>query len=58
MNVEEYIADRLEELHREGRYRVFAEIERRAGSFPAAIRYTDSGTRDVTCSPSAPMAQI
>lgn len=48
MDFEAFVADRLDELHREGRYRVFAEIERRAGAFPAATRYTDGGTREVT----------
>ena len=34
---EEFFATRLDTLKAEGRYRVFAEIERRAGDFPRAL---------------------
>jgi 5-aminolevulinate synthase len=38
----------LEGLQSEGRYRVFAELERVAGKFPMARRYKDGAVHDVT----------
>ena len=38
----------IEALHAERRYRVFAELERIAGRFPAALWHHDSGTREIT----------
>jgi len=40
-------ADQLAELRDEGRYRVFAELERHAGNFPRATRYVDGEKQDV-----------
>ncbi len=48
MNFDAFFSTKLDELHKEGRYRVFAELERHAGSFPRATRYLRDGTRDVT----------
>lgn len=40
---------RLQELHREGRYRIFADLERQVGRFPKALmRMADGSERDVT----------
>jgi 5-aminolevulinate synthase len=38
----------LEALHQEGRYRVFADLKRRCGAYPAAAHFTEAGTNDVT----------
>ncbi len=43
-----FFSAQLAELHSEGRYRVFAELERKAGHFPKARRYVDGETHDIT----------
>jgi 5-aminolevulinate synthase len=48
MNYEAFFSDELDAVRSEGRYRVFAEIERKAGSYPHAKRYVDGGTTNVT----------
>ncbi|NJM36188.1 MAG: aminotransferase class I/II-fold pyridoxal phosphate-dependent enzyme [Rhodomicrobium sp.] len=39
MNYEKIFADRIGQLYAEGRYRVFADIKRRCGSFPQADHF-------------------
>ena len=46
MNYDAFFERQLQSLRDEGRYRVFAELERRAGSFPRAKRYDESGGVD------------
>lgn len=48
MDYDKLFAERLTDLRNEGRYRVFAELERQAGNFPKATRYHDGGQQDVT----------
>ena len=48
MNYDAFFADRLGELKADGRYRIFAELERRAGAFPRAAHYRDDGVGEVT----------
>jgi 5-aminolevulinate synthase len=48
MNYDAYFGNELAAVREEGRYRVFTEIERKAGSFPKATRYVDGQTSDVT----------
>lgn len=49
MDYEAFFADHLRRLHAEGRYRVFAELERIAGAFPRARLHRDGQTpREVT----------
>lgn len=48
MDFEVLLAARLDGLQKEGRYRVFAEIERHAGAFPHATRHAGGSKRDIT----------
>jgi 5-aminolevulinate synthase len=48
MDYESFFADRLSGLRREGRYRVFADLERQVGKFPLARNYRDGQVHDVT----------
>src|SRR5688572_32112735 len=48
MDYEAFFAGHLRRLHDEGRYRVFAELERVAGAFPRARFHQDGTVRDVT----------
>ena len=46
---ESFFEGRIADLHKEGRYRVFADLERQAGKFPKAIYRGDDGLeREVT----------
>jgi 5-aminolevulinate synthase len=47
MNYESYFRNQLDGLRREGRYRIFANLERQAGSFPRAAYHSCRGTREV-----------
>jgi 5-aminolevulinate synthase len=48
MDYEAFFAGHLDRLRDEGRYRVFAELERIVGAFPRARFHHDGKTRDVT----------
>lgn len=48
MDFEAFFKGELDSLHAEGRYRVFADLERHRGQFPRATRHTPEGKRDVT----------
>lgn len=48
MNYESYFRSELDALRREGRYRVFANLERKVGAFPRARWNSPDGPRDVT----------
>ncbi len=48
MNYESFFRRQIDGLHREGRYRVFADLERQAGSFPRATHHRERGTAEVT----------
>src|SRR5438270_235481 len=40
--------DNIAKLKREGRYRIFADILRHRGDFPAADHHTANGVREIT----------
>ena len=48
MDYDQFFRQQIENLHREGRYRVFADIKRHAGDFPRATRRKDGVAREVT----------
>jgi 5-aminolevulinate synthase len=50
MNFDSFFKQRLDTLHSEGRYRVFADLERRCGSFPRAFDHRVGAEVTVWCS--------
>jgi 5-aminolevulinate synthase len=48
MDYENFFRNELDGLRAEGRYRVFADLERLAGQFPRATHYKDGGARPIT----------
>jgi len=48
MDYNGFFRDRLEDLRNEGNYRIFAELERRAGKFPRAKQHREDGEAEVT----------
>jgi 5-aminolevulinate synthase len=48
MDYERHFGDRLGALRGSGNYRVFAELERVRGDFPAALHHGEQGPREVT----------
>ena len=48
MNYEAFFSKQLAGLRSEGRYRVFADLERRVGEFPRATHYHEGGAAEVT----------
>jgi len=44
MDYEDFFAAKIGELKAEGRYRIFADLERQAGSFPRALFHADDGS--------------
>ena len=47
MNYEEFFRSKIRNLHEEGRYRIFADLERQSGNFPVATVHRDGETRDI-----------
>ncbi len=47
MNYEEFFRNKIRNLHEEGRYRIFADLERQSGNFPVATVHRDGETRDI-----------
>jgi 5-aminolevulinate synthase len=48
MNYEQFFSERISDLKGEGRYRVFADLERQVGDFPKATSHTANGIEEVT----------
>ena len=48
MDYEDRFRQHLEALHHEGRYRVFADLKRRCGAYPAADHFAQGDRRGVT----------
>ncbi|MCG8512462.1 MAG: 5-aminolevulinate synthase, partial [Rhodospirillales bacterium] len=44
MDYEGFFAQKISDLKAEGRYRIFADLERQAGAFPRAIFRGEGGT--------------
>jgi 5-aminolevulinate synthase len=48
MDYEAQFQAAVDKVRGEGRYRVFADLQRQVGRYPAALRRTPDGPRDVT----------
>ena len=48
MNYDAFFCKQLDELRKEGRYRIFADLERNVGKFPRATLRSGHGRREVT----------
>ncbi|HQT66917.1 MAG: 5-aminolevulinic acid synthase [Rhodospirillales bacterium 20-60-12] len=48
MDYQAFFKSQLDILHRDGNYRVFADLERQAGAFPSAMQHAADGERKVT----------
>ncbi len=48
MDYESFFNTKITALQEEGRYRIFADLERRAGAFPRASKYQGEDSQDVT----------
>lgn len=48
MDYELFFAKYLDELRQEGRYRVFADLERHSGQCPTATRHSEEAQSTVT----------
>ncbi len=48
MDYEKFFTEKVASLREEGRYRIFADLERKLGEFPRAINHYPGGTREVT----------
>ena len=48
MNYQEFFSNNLKLLKTEGRYRVFADLEKLAGSYPKALNYSRDNVKEVT----------
>jgi 5-aminolevulinate synthase len=48
MDYEQFFSEKVAALKKEGRYRVFADLERQAGRFPKAAFHSNEGEREIT----------
>ncbi len=48
MNYQQFFADKIADLKAEGRYRVFADLQRQAGKFPSAFVHKGGEVKEIT----------
>jgi len=48
MDYQQFFTDKIAELKSEGRYRVFAELQRQAGKFPTAFVHQNGAVKEIT----------